>query len=41
MIQNVVDVGVGVGNGILTEVGQLFDSLLPVLTSGFAMSKYN
>jgi len=41
VLRNVVDVGVDVGNEFPTEVGQLFDSFLPVLTSGFAMSKYN
>lgn len=41
VLQNVVDVGVDVGNEYPTEVGQLFDSLLPVLTPGFATSKYN
>lgn len=41
VLQNVVDVGVDFGNEIPTEVGQLFDSLLPVLTPGFATSKYN
>lgn len=41
VLQNVVDVGVDVGNEIPTEVGQLFDSLLPVLTQGFATGKHN
>jgi hypothetical protein len=41
VLRNVVDVGVDVGNEIPTEVGQLFDSLLPVLTQGFATDKHN
>lgn len=41
VLRNVVDVGIDVGNDFPTEVGQLFDSLLPVLTPGFATGKYS